>query len=576
MGKSNQGKRAAIYARYSSAIQNDLSIEGQAAMCQRVAERENLSVVATFSDRAKSGATMMERDGLKAMQAAAKAGKFDVLVVDCLDRLARDQGDLPNIHKYLKFHGVPILTVHEGYATPMHIAIRGLQGTMYLVDLARNVRRGHNIAVSRDGRVPGSVAYGYRSVVNQKGVRIIDKEKAAIVRRIFRQYADGVSPRAIAKALSDDGVEPPRGAKAWSANTFIGGGLRLGMIGNPIYVGRIEWNRSFTLRDPESGKKLKRRAAPEELVTFQNDALRIVDQDLWDEANAVRIERGKRSIGGGRRFPNATPGGQHPLSGLLRCGVCNGPMRIAAVSRNRGPRAACIAGDRDTTCEHRRSYDMGMLLDVVLHAMRTGLIDPQQISEAVQGVHERWAQRQKGTRKVADDARRKLAQVEGQIKRTIDAITDVDGAPVKDLTARLKALQPEREALTARLAQAEAETNVVTFHPNAIADYKATVARLHALLVGKSGKGIEAAAVRDFRAMFQSIVVHPTANRAPYEISLYGHLGAIMGADLFPTAANKSSNRSDSACSDSANTEKSRLAKSYQAIIPLGRWKIAV
>lgn len=57
-------KRCVIYARYSSDLQNERSIEDQIALCRTYAARENLNVVEVYEDRACSGASIMGRDGL--------------------------------------------------------------------------------------------------------------------------------------------------------------------------------------------------------------------------------------------------------------------------------------------------------------------------------------------------------------------------------------------------------------------------------------------------------------------------------------------------------------------------------
>ena len=71
-------------------------------------ERLNLKIVKTYADRAKSGASMFERDQLRDLMVAAKAGEFDVVVVEGLDRLSRDQADMAGIYKRLKFWDVTI------------------------------------------------------------------------------------------------------------------------------------------------------------------------------------------------------------------------------------------------------------------------------------------------------------------------------------------------------------------------------------------------------------------------------------------------------------------------------------
>ena len=57
-------QRAALYARFSSDLQKDRSIDDQLALCRVHAQRESLKVVATFADRAKSGATLFDRQQL--------------------------------------------------------------------------------------------------------------------------------------------------------------------------------------------------------------------------------------------------------------------------------------------------------------------------------------------------------------------------------------------------------------------------------------------------------------------------------------------------------------------------------
>src|SRR6267154_4514868 len=70
-------RTAALYARFSSDLQKDRSVDDQFADCERFAKREGLKIVAKFSDRAKSGSTLFGRDGALELMLAAKARKFD-------------------------------------------------------------------------------------------------------------------------------------------------------------------------------------------------------------------------------------------------------------------------------------------------------------------------------------------------------------------------------------------------------------------------------------------------------------------------------------------------------------------
>src|SRR6476619_7148326 len=116
-------RRAATYARYSSELQSDRSIEDQHALCRAYAERNSLNIVATFEDRARSGSSVLNRVGLAKMMERAKAGGFDVLLVEALDRISRDQEDLAAIYKRLSFIDVHIVSVHEGRADQIQIGV---------------------------------------------------------------------------------------------------------------------------------------------------------------------------------------------------------------------------------------------------------------------------------------------------------------------------------------------------------------------------------------------------------------------------------------------------------------------
>src|SRR3546814_8639557 len=98
--------RAAVYARFSTDLQNEKSTEDQIDLCRAYAKREGLQVVATFADKAQSGASILGRDGLIDLLAQATDKRFDVIIVEALDRLSRDMDDLAGIHKRMTFDGI--------------------------------------------------------------------------------------------------------------------------------------------------------------------------------------------------------------------------------------------------------------------------------------------------------------------------------------------------------------------------------------------------------------------------------------------------------------------------------------
>ncbi len=107
-------QRISIYARYSSDLQSEASIEDQIRLCSEKAAQEDWNVVNCYTDAGISGASLMRRPGIQSLLIAALNGEFDILVAEALDRLSRDQEDIAGIFKRMEFAGVKIITLSEG------------------------------------------------------------------------------------------------------------------------------------------------------------------------------------------------------------------------------------------------------------------------------------------------------------------------------------------------------------------------------------------------------------------------------------------------------------------------------
>ncbi|MEL6374615.1 MAG: recombinase family protein, partial [Pseudomonadota bacterium] len=224
--------RIAIYARFSSDLQDHRSLTDQIAMAQDRADREGWTTVATCTDAAISGSSTLNRPGLAALTQLADAGAIDAVVTESLDRLSRDLEDMAALHKRLTFKGIKIITLADGEVSKMHVGIKGLIATLYLDDLAQKTRRGQ-IGRVKAGRIPGGLCYGYDVPAGaEPGTRVINAHEAEIVRRIFNEYVAGHSPLTIAKRLNEDAIPGPRGG-LWNSSTLNGSRKRAnGILSN--------------------------------------------------------------------------------------------------------------------------------------------------------------------------------------------------------------------------------------------------------------------------------------------------------------------------------------------------------
>jgi DNA invertase Pin-like site-specific DNA recombinase len=163
--------------------------------------------------------------------------RFDVVIAEALDRFSRDQEDTAGLFKRFTFVGVRIVTLAEGEVTHLHVGLKGTMNALFLKDLADKTRRGLRGRIEL-GKSGGGVSYGYRVTrsldagVPTTGDREIVASEASIVQRVFREYAAGLSPKAIAKRLNADHESGP-GGTAWSPSTIHGNPARgTGILNN--------------------------------------------------------------------------------------------------------------------------------------------------------------------------------------------------------------------------------------------------------------------------------------------------------------------------------------------------------
>ena len=128
-----------IYARYSTDLQRDASIDDQVRACHDYATRQGLDVIETYTDRATSGASLM-RSGIQKLMRDAQSRQFDVVITHALDRLSRNQADIAGLYQKLQFAGVMIETISEGSIDEMHIGLKGTMNALYLKNLGKKTR----------------------------------------------------------------------------------------------------------------------------------------------------------------------------------------------------------------------------------------------------------------------------------------------------------------------------------------------------------------------------------------------------------------------------------------------------
>jgi site-specific DNA recombinase len=509
--------RAVIYARYSSELQRDASIEDQARICRRGIEAEGWSLGRVYTDHGASGASHL-RAGYQALLADARKQHFDVVVAESLDRLSRDQEHVAGLFKQLSFHGVTLLTIGEGEISELHVGLKGAMSALYLKDLAQKTRRGLEGRV-REGRSAGGLSYGYRVArgagAEATGERVIDPTEADVVRGVFADFAAGRSPRAIAKALNERGIAGPRSAP-WGASTICGNWRRgTGILNNALYNGKLVWNRQRFVKDPEHGRRQARPNPESEWVIEDVPALRIVDDALWTkvksrqtvtrqaivcETSAVRSELARRP--------------RYLFSGLLTCGACGGGYTMVG-ARHYG----CANVRNRGTCDNRLTIRRDVLENTVLSGLKNNLLHPDLIREFVEEYSREFnrLRRERASGQAASQA--ELAKVERQIRNIIEAVKAGLFAPsMKDEMSSLET----RKATLVEQTKDEVQEPVL-LHPGLAEVYRRKVENLSDAL---NNEELRAEAAETLRAMIQAIRLIPQDGELAIE--LVGELAGIL------------------------------------------------
>lgn len=445
-----KGKRGAIYARFSSENQREASIDDQVRNAIKLVESRGgaLQNDRVFQDSAISGATI-ERPGLKKLLALVEAGLIDYVVCEDQSRLSRDAGHAADILKRLNYHRVRLLTV-DGIDTTKPEAkfaysMKSVMSEFFIDDLRRRTLRGLE-GRALAGHATGAPPYGYANVpVADSSGRVVGHEirvvedRAGIVRRIFTQYAQGHVLASIAKALTADGIAPPR-ARRGRKPGWVDSAIRE-MLLNTKYTGIFAFGKRTWLRDPSSGRRRPRAREDGPLPTTMRDDLRIVDQQLWAEVQARFATRKRVGSRPARR--------SYLFSGLLVCGVCGAPMTICGGDADRRY-YRCSHNRARRTCPNSSSILERVVRERLLEAIRARVQTPEGIAYVRKRVALQLREAMRTHQADVDERRARLARTEDRIRNLIELLAS--GERSERVVTALRDLEAQADAEKAAIA----------------------------------------------------------------------------------------------------------------------------
>jgi site-specific DNA recombinase len=439
--------RVALYARVSTEEQREgHTIESQVRELEQFSKTKNWITTGLYKDEGWSG-SMLARPELDRLRDDAAKGLFDAILINDVDRLARDVTHLGILKRDIERHGIRVIFRKlPSENSPTHNLLVNILGSFaefereMITDRTRRGRR-HKVEV-RKLYLGTNSAYGYRYVPKDRrdgreGYLTIVPEEANIVRLMY-QWVDqeGLTARKVIERLNHLKIKPRKGGKLWQSSSV------LRILHNEMYTGTWYYNKNEGCEPKRlkpgrqyrksSKSSLRRRPKTEWLPVELPEHLRVIERERWERVQ-VRLRQ---------NVSFSTRNGKHVylLSGLVRCGACRAryvgdPCHAKFFYR-------CLA-----RCKNLPTIREVTLNNIVWEGVKEALLNPDLIIEQVSKLRSRQYGR------LATDDRLKKAkhainQIELEESRLVEAYRLGILSP-HQLTQQLEQVKSRRATLAA-------------------------------------------------------------------------------------------------------------------------------
>lgn len=422
--------KAVIYARFSSDLQREESIEAQVRACSDYIANKKWVLTNTYIDRAIS-ARSDQRPEFQRMIADAKLHKFDFVVIHKLDRFSRDRYDHAFYKRELKLAGVRLISVLENLDdSPESVVLESvLEGfsEYYSRNLGREVMKGLKENALQCKHTGGVPPLGYD--VGADGKYIINDREAVAVRYIFEAYLSGDGYDSIARWLSTNGIRGKRGG-------VIAKNSLHDILCNEKYTGTFVYNRS-TAKDAAGRRNGHSNKSNDEIIRIEGGIPAIITKEIYNKA----MDKMQKNKSGTHRAKEP-----YLLSGILFCGKCDSAM----VGSSRGnPRTPTEITKKYYQCNRKgRTHEcdcQAVNRDVIENVVLTYLekiADSKTIGDICTWVSENVKLYKKTSADKLKEVKKELAAVSRDVEKLLDKI--IDGLDSEAARQRLAGLEARK------------------------------------------------------------------------------------------------------------------------------------
>lgn len=312
-------KRVCAYCRVStdSREQKNSFIAQTAYYEELIGKRSDWEYIGIYADEARSGTKLQKRDDFLRMMKDCEAGKIDMIITKSVTRFARNTVDSIKAIRKLKLLGIAVFFEKENINTLF-------ESSEMLLTILSSLAQGEAESIStnnkwaaikrfQDGSFKiGTPALGY--VKDTNGELVIDEQEVETVRYIFKQYLNGKGSYAIARELTEKGIQTIRSAEKWSD------GVVKEILLNPIYTGNLILQKTFTTEGVPFKRKRNKGELPQYFISENHEP--IISMEEAEAVKEIYEYRRKQMKTDGIKSQN-----RYAYSSKIICGECGKVFR---------------------------------------------------------------------------------------------------------------------------------------------------------------------------------------------------------------------------------------------------------
>lgn len=280
-------KKAAVYARFSSHMQTEESIDAQVRACQEYADQHDITIMKIYQDEAVSGkgSKTAERKQYQALLRACDKQMYDIILIHKYNRIARSLNEHVTLGKRLSENSVELVAVAEDFGnTKQSKVMKAMMWALseyYIDDLADETRKGLKEVALKAKHNGGFAPFGY-DVKDQS--YIVNESESYYVKQMFDCAVNRQGFTELVKEMAERGIVGKRGKPIKYPQIYE-------ILRNEKYTG------TYAYSPIEEKDRSLRRTKPN-AIRIENALPEITSRAQFNEVQTIMNERkqtGKKS-----------------------------------------------------------------------------------------------------------------------------------------------------------------------------------------------------------------------------------------------------------------------------------------